>query len=639
MFHCPFCGKSNQAAASFCIHCGEPLDEESLAELATSGSQSADKVGRDQETGLGALFQSRRLEFVLGIALVVAVVGFALLTYVNQTVVAEHYRAGQEAFARADYARAVSEFTQAGDYLSSRAQADEANLRLRRINLLYDAVQQAASEGRWWQVARDIASSDDLQRSRDDIPALLAKARSFNGKIVYRLDDLDSPGETTHGLYVADADGGNRQYISGTNFLSNMLAISPDNKWVVYENLGEAGTLFYRPTAQRVYLYNLESGRSQPLNLSDPPTVDTWARFGVSGQFFVVGNDLHVSTFDVPIAPGGGILAPASSEMVEQYERHQFKALLLSQNAQGETVLAIGDYDGANAHTLAVEDGKVDGALFSRDGSYVMYRVCADGNVQGMFICTLKLAEVKSPQEGTQTLATMSLTSTDDNQNYLTGEFTLDGNYALILQRQARVDQARLYALKSRQWIFLPDAIVNSGRGGEMIGPLLPDYSPGLGFWQGPNTLAHTDRTREITTGLAGTSKYALLYETESHSLIVSPNGKYAVYFTPHRADVDFSWYEVHVGQLATEDGKNRTVQPATIVDSIPTQDISGRLVDSVRFLPDGYTLLISNVYYGFGFHSGITACQLDTGDSVDGFSGLTNARARLLTDNRPLVP
>src|SRR6266566_6061079 len=120
MFHCPYCGKSNQPAASFCIHCGEPLDEESLAEFAASGLRSAAGVAPDRQAhdreessavaSLSAVFQSRKIEIVLGLALVVAVVAFALFTYVNQTLAAEHYRAGQDAFARADYVHAASEF-------------------------------------------------------------------------------------------------------------------------------------------------------------------------------------------------------------------------------------------------------------------------------------------------------------------------------------------------------------------------------------------------------------------------------------------------------------------------------------------------------------------------------------------------
>ncbi|MEO8287391.1 MAG: zinc ribbon domain-containing protein [Chloroflexota bacterium] len=649
MLRCPYCSKQNHAGASFCIHCGEPLDADSLAKFAAEhpqpDPQAASLVGKASEksdtgTSLGfrSFVQERRVEAVLGLLLLVGVILFVVWSYVKQEGQSAHYAQAVDAMQNGDYKLALAEFDASDGYLDSNSRLQEAGERLTELDKLYETVsvqvKQGAEAGRWWEVASAIVQRDELVKNYSVLPPLLAKARAVNGKIVY---SLDGSGGGAPGIYVAEADGGTRTYIKGTDRLSILLAFAPNRQWLAYRNRGSIDSDPIQFSQEGIYLYNLTNNEAIELRLDIQPFSNVWARFDKDSDILLLGDDVTVFTFDVNLAATGLMLDPSGSESAETYERREYRSLLTTLDTDGKTTIAVGEYDGANPVTLAVESGLVDGALFSKDSRYLIYRVCDPAGTEGAVNCTLKLVDLHSADRKVRRIATIPARGKVESQNAILGEFTLDGRYLLVLERYDRTDEAHLYNLRDDKWTKLPDAIMDTGTSSDVLGPLVPDYSPGLRFWQGPNSLAHTTSASELTAGVPPPGKHPTLYETRSHSMLVSPDANYGVYFTLQLRPAGRQFYMVHLAQLAPHGNIDRTQQSALVMGSIFSRSARDGPLISMQFLPDGYTLLSTDLRNrGAAFEGGITAFRMDTGDLVGSVlsSGSIATRVRLYTGN-----
>src|SRR5690242_6272470 len=111
---CAACGADNQGFATFCHECGEPLDARASA-LPPQAAARADRGNR-----------ALRWEVWLGLALVVGVLGFALVDWGQREGLAQRYRQGVEAATGHHWDAAAEAFARLGTYRDAAKWRDEA---------------------------------------------------------------------------------------------------------------------------------------------------------------------------------------------------------------------------------------------------------------------------------------------------------------------------------------------------------------------------------------------------------------------------------------------------------------------------------------------------------------------------------
>ena len=228
---CPYCGAANRAYATFCLGCGESLDEATRlpAPPATAAPPPA---------GVRSAMRFPRLrhgwwELVLGLCLVVIVVGFAGLDWWQGEQQAAAYRGGLAAAAARDWDTAAGLFAQVPGYLDADQRRAAIAETIRQRNTLYAAGSAAVRQADWITAYRTLSATLALQPGYRDSASLFAYT---GGKLtgsalagtVYR--QVIGP---TPGLFLR-RDGGDLR-LPGSDAGSRVWLISPDLGRIIYD--------------------------------------------------------------------------------------------------------------------------------------------------------------------------------------------------------------------------------------------------------------------------------------------------------------------------------------------------------------------------------------------------------------------
>jgi hypothetical protein len=552
--------------AGFCIECGEPLDDR----------PDGDEGVRDDSGDAAWSWREKRLELFLGVALLLAVVGFALNNYVTQEAQAGRYRAGLNALERGDLEAALSELEAAGGYLDSGRRAEEARQRVRLRDDLYSEAADAFAEGRLWSASRLFFQLGKLSPGFRDSDAMLQEAQEGAGRIVYRLGPwADGVGA----LYVARADGSDSRKVPGTGRLSEAHAVTPDGRWLLFSEAEWTETDV--PTFRRgrtVYLYSIE-GRfvRKVIALSQGESSGSNIGFTRDGMGVRISTRLHDRVYALPMdgAPGDDPL-PEIARDENPYRHDRYRTLVLEGVDHG-TAVTVGDERGANRTTVAVEPVEPDGAIFSQDGRYLLYRVCGtvlEGAAPG---CAVRLVDLYALEPRPVNVASLPYKRDDDRRNSVKGEFTRDGKHVFVLSRYNGESEAHLYDIAAGT-LRRVDAATAVERG-----PLVSLLAPGITYWVRPNSLAYTDETVQFATGPWPGGRDVPYYRIKSHWLEVGPDARYAIYLEGDDVGPSLGDYRLYAVPL------DRPAQATQILQ------ITTRLYDwrySGYLLPEGHTLV-----------------------------------------------
>jgi hypothetical protein len=566
---CPYCRARNMAGAGFCIECGEPLD----------GLRAGDAwAGEDGDSGAVAppwSWRERRLELVLGLALLMAVVGFALFNYLGQEAQAGKYRSGVAALERGDLESAVTDLQAAGDYLDSGKRVAEARERIRERGILYRLGSEAFASGRMWQAARVLAQLDAQSPGFVNTSAMLTEARRDVGVIAYRLGPwADGDGA----LYVAHSDGRDAQRVPDTNRLTKPEALSTDGKWLLYSDVERSGyNVPSGPGARTVYLYSVAGRYTRRV-----ATLEQSEHTGASIGFTRDGMAVSISTgaservFALPAEDAHGCEHPLpEATPAPRANRNDRYHTLVLESVDHGTAVMVGDENGSNEVQVAVESVEPDGAIFSQDGRYLMYRVCGavlQGAAPG---CALRLVDLNAGEPRPVTLASLPNKREGDRRNTLAGEFTRDDKHVFVLSRYNGESEAHLYDTAAGELRRVEAGVALED------GPLVSLLAPGITSWVRPNSLAFTDETVQFDSGPGGGD--VPYYRIKSHWVEISPGDRYMVYIAGDDTGPETGNYTLYAVAL---DG------PAA---PKPLLRISARLYDwrySGYLLPEGKTLV-----------------------------------------------
>ena len=148
-----------------------------------------------------------RLDLLLGVALLLAVVLFAGWQWWRQDYQSSQYRAGQEAAGRNDWEAARRYFTEASDYTDADALAKNASEKITERDRLYTAAGGYAENGQWLRALSDLRDLGKIQpgykdiRAREEVALLNVYSDALSGTVVLR------QGAEPPGLYYRDASG------------------------------------------------------------------------------------------------------------------------------------------------------------------------------------------------------------------------------------------------------------------------------------------------------------------------------------------------------------------------------------------------------------------------------------------------
>ncbi|HET9494374.1 MAG TPA: zinc ribbon domain-containing protein [Chloroflexia bacterium] len=566
---CPFCRARNMDGAGFCIECGEPLDERPA-----DGEWA--REDRDDPGGDGWAWREKRLELVLGMALLLAVLGFALVSFLRQETQGEHYRAGLNAVEQGDLELALSELEAAGGYLDSGKRAEEARQRVRLRDDLYGEASDAFSEGRYWAASRLLTQLEGLAPGFRGTAPMLQESRDAVGRIVFRLGPwADGVGA----LYVARADGSDRRRVPGTGRLSEPHAFTPDGRWLLFSEAEWTETdVPIRRRGRTVYLYSIEDRFTQKVvTLSQGESSGSNVGFTRDGMGVRISTRRDDRVYALPTgkAPGEGPL-PEVARDDNPYRHDRYRTLVLESVDHG-TAVTVGDERGANRTSVAVEPVEPDGAIFSQDGRYLLYRVCGpvlEGAAPG---CAVRLVDLYALQPRPANVASLPYKRSDDRRNSVTGEFTRDGKHVFVLSRYNGESEAHLYDI-ARGTLRRVDAATAVERG-----PLVSLLAPGITYWARPNSLAYTEETLQFATGPWPGGRDVPYYRIKSHWVEVGPGGRYALYLEGEDVGPSLGDYRMYAVPLDRPTAATQILQ------------ITTRLYDwrySGYLLPEGHTLV-----------------------------------------------
>jgi hypothetical protein len=536
--------------------------------------------------------RSRRMEMVLGLALVAAVLGFVLFNYVRQEMQVGHYHAGIDALDNREPELAIGELQAADAYLDSAALIETARARIEARDALYKQATELASVGKWWRVARTLLKMQEVQKSHKDSDALLARAREVNGPIFYthtppdgifkdgtRYYTYDAPDKT--GIYVIQADGEYGQRIENTERWMPTYAVSPDGRSLVY-SLPSGPARLYNSTSQSVTRLALPATSSS--------TAIQKADFTPDSNTLILRTADTAFSYDIRQVSAGDMekIEPVSQESRAEYDSKQVKTLTLLTNAQQMIEVAIRVYTSTSPLVLATERGTVDGALFTKDQRYLMYRVCEFTSGNRTFECALKLADLTSQDLEVQTIATIPNLTLSAYDEGLLGEFTQDGEHILLFIEYRGDAETLVYDIATGETSKIePDLFaVTTGRGKRdvyVVGTdyLLDDYVPGLQSWQGRNSLGRTAQNLRRPT-----DRHT---KVKSHWVTITPNNRFVLSLNSHITE-STRYYRLSVAPLTW----NSAEAPDGGRTLFSTKALPREWLPSARILADSYTLIAS---------------------------------------------
>lgn len=200
----------------------------------------------DPEPQPGGRFLHMR-EFLLGVALLAAVLGWAGKEWWQQDQQQSNYRAGTQAAARMHWNEAGDYFAAASGYRDATARATQAAQSVASRDLHYNAATHAISSTQWLTAFNELQAAHIIQPDYLDSPALYSLAQNhvyrdaLYGAVVLNIN-AQPPG-----LYYRGDD--TWVWLQGSDRWSQVRASSSVTGTVIYDVPGEGWILRPSPTA------------------------------------------------------------------------------------------------------------------------------------------------------------------------------------------------------------------------------------------------------------------------------------------------------------------------------------------------------------------------------------------------------
>lgn len=372
---CPACGAGNRPLMTWCIECGEPLDEAAPSLDTRAARRAAGEAARldRQAAGRG------RWERVLGLGLLLAVLLAGVLDWWQQDHGAVAYRRGATAATARHWADAQAAFADAEGYRDAPARAAAAQATLQQIIQLYDEAGAATVRRDWATAARDYSRVAELQPDFREVASLLPPIRTTLLQQQAAGTIVGTAGSAA-GLYRLGLPGQAARRLPGSDGASRVRLYAGAGRWVVYDaTVWPATGAHGDPTHRVLRLADLSNPAAfQVTTLPDDLPPDGAARPTPAGFWWfspslpgagVVYYDYATGTVRPPaLTPGWSLAAtdPAHGWLLLSYSEG-------GADGAARTWLYLCDADGVIFTPVTVVDGLVQDAQVSPDGRAVLF--------------------------------------------------------------------------------------------------------------------------------------------------------------------------------------------------------------------------------------------------------------------------
>lgn len=382
---------------------------------------------------VGRLLRMR--EFLLGVALLAAVLGWAGKQWWQQDQQQSNYRAGTQAAARMHWDEAGNYFAAASGYKDATARATQAAQSVAARDLHYNTATRAISDTQWLTAFNELQAALIVQPDYRDSPALYRLAQNqvyldaLYGAVVLNIN-AQPPG-----LYYRGDDAW--VWLQGSDRWSQVQASSPVTGTVVYDVPGEGWSPRPSPTAvpanhepppgspqlegRRLKVMLLEGGKLpvfHDLSL-DPAGYDDYTvtakgvvawrflsgaynnadpvRVSYTGREAGVDYEAYTSplTATVVQADGDRTVLDISVEHGMVLWAQWSGISLKSSNIQ----LNVSNLDGTGVQEIYRHTGELGGAQFSPDGRYILLTTITSNTGLPAEEQTARLLDLDNPSQ------------------------------------------------------------------------------------------------------------------------------------------------------------------------------------------------------------------------------------------------
>ncbi len=242
---CPQCESENRADATFCLECGTPLDEESLAELPTLAPKVApEAVSFDLTRIIKPLRWSWSVRLVILLALIALFANWVGSS--AQQTDRDLYSSAQQAQVEHRWHTAARLFQQLANksYFDAAAHLKQVQAQVNSFEDFYGKGSHAEAQGFAVLAAYYYDRANQIEPGYYAVDVTLNRLRRENGRILYRVPEGAPSGAST-GLYVMEADGGVALKIPESRADSLVLTTSPDGRLVVFSDRHDGNLHLY----------------------------------------------------------------------------------------------------------------------------------------------------------------------------------------------------------------------------------------------------------------------------------------------------------------------------------------------------------------------------------------------------------
>ncbi len=291
---CPDCQTENRADATFCLECGTPLDEESLAERSAPTPRVAtETVSFDLSHLLKPLRWSWPVRLVILIALI-ALIGNWVGSSAQQ-VVSDLYSSAKQAQAEHRWHTAALLFQQlsAKSYFDAAIHLKQVQTQANTFDSLYGKGSHAEAQGFKVLAAYYYDRANQIEPGYNAVDVTLVRLRRENGRVLYRVAGQGA----RDGLYVMEADGGVALKIPESNVASVVLATSPDGRLIVFDDRHDGNLHLYVKDTRSYDTYTINlprlegTGRYPQQDISVALLDDGANLLVIDGGYFSYSND------------------------------------------------------------------------------------------------------------------------------------------------------------------------------------------------------------------------------------------------------------------------------------------------------------------------------------------------------------
>jgi hypothetical protein len=376
---CPYSRTVNQQYATFCLGCGETLDAPRPTDDAPAESR-AESEGSDRRPGPAAYQGGRRIRLRLprraegwigilcALILLVAAGGDA---WAQQSHI-DSYRAGRAAVVARNWDAAALDFARAAGYRDAAKQQRTAAKQVAERDHLYATGAAAAQKGDWATARSAFEGAARIQPAYADLKTRLAQAQHEAGNrdaagLVFRTQSGVAAGLYLQGPRDRPAVG-----LPDSDAFSQVLAFSPDGRYVVYDGPGAAR----QRLLSLAELVPAEGEIREQRRLPDSLPSDGWGTFCSGGFWWFSLADPTLSYYDLRTGRAIPVPGPAGSRLLNADSTRNtllFAAPAIVEGQPGNAIVQTAP-DGRDPRPVLTSPGRILSAELSPDGNWMLYQ-------------------------------------------------------------------------------------------------------------------------------------------------------------------------------------------------------------------------------------------------------------------------